>query len=315
MNSALFGLRSSLEKVTPARRKLEETDMNFTTLPRLTLLALLTTVLLPLSANAHRAWILPSSTVTSGTESWVTFDAAVSNDLFYFDHQPVQLQDVTAIAPDGSSAAIENASTGRYRSTFDVKLAQQGTYKISRNTETIVASYTVNGELRRFRGSSAAFAKEVPANAPDLKISKSTNRLEVFVTSGKPTTTALKPVGTGMELVPVTHPNDLFAGEKANFKLLADGKPQAGIEVTAIRGGIRYRDQLREIKVTTDANGAFSVQWPEAGMYWLNASTGAVARGPGGPPTADMGGSAAAVMPVVPGTRASYTAVLEVLPQ
>ena len=38
---------------------------------------------LPLVANAHRAWVLPAATVLSGENAWVTFDAAVSNDIFH----------------------------------------------------------------------------------------------------------------------------------------------------------------------------------------------------------------------------------------
>lgn len=77
-------------------------------------------------AQAHRQWMLPSSTVLSGDDVWVTVDAAVSNDLFYFEHQPLRLDAVKAWAPDGSEAPIENKATGRYRSTFDVHLTQKG---------------------------------------------------------------------------------------------------------------------------------------------------------------------------------------------
>ncbi|MEL0157283.1 DUF4198 domain-containing protein, partial [Sphingopyxis sp.] len=52
-------------------------------------------------AQAHRQWMLPSSTVLSGDDVWVTVDAAVSNDLFYFEHQPLRLDAAKAWAPDG----------------------------------------------------------------------------------------------------------------------------------------------------------------------------------------------------------------------
>ena len=45
-------------------------------------------------AQAHRQWMLPSATSLSGTESWVTVDAAISNDLFYFEHHPLQLDNL-----------------------------------------------------------------------------------------------------------------------------------------------------------------------------------------------------------------------------
>ena len=56
--------------------------------------ALALAVCLPLSANAHRAWMLPSATVLSGDEPWVTVDAAVSNNLFNLEHFPLQIEGV-----------------------------------------------------------------------------------------------------------------------------------------------------------------------------------------------------------------------------
>lgn len=274
--------------------------------------------MLPLAAQAHRQWLLPSATVLSGNEPWLTVDAAVSNDLFYFEHQPLRLDGIKAYAPDGSEAKIENASTGRYRSTFDIKLTQRGTYKVSRVSENINASYLVNGELKRFRGTSEAFNKEVPKDAQDLKVARTYGRLELFVTVGSPSEQLLKPTGTGLELAPITHPNDLFAGETAQFRFMLNGKPQAGVEVTLVPGGIRYRDQLGEIKTTTDQDGKFSVTWPAAGMYWLSASSNSGAARAGGGPMAGQGmgaGAAGAATPVTPGDRASYVATLEVLPQ
>ena len=64
----------------------------------------------------------------SGKEQWVTVDAAVSNDLFYFEHNPLQLDNLSVVAPDGSSVAPENMAKGTYRNTFDVKIGQPGTY-------------------------------------------------------------------------------------------------------------------------------------------------------------------------------------------
>jgi len=229
---------------------------------------------LPTTAQAHRQWMLPSATVLSGDDVWVTVDAAVSNDLFYFEHQPVRLDGITAIAPDGSDVKIENGATGRYRSTFDVHLTQKGTYKIASVTGGIMGSYTLNGEQKRLpRGLSAdKLAASIPAGATNVKLGEMASRNEIFVTVGPPTQTVLKSTGKGLELVPVTHPNDLISGEAATFAFTIDGKPAADIDVTVIPGGIRYRDTLGEIKLKTDAAGKVSVTWPNPGMYWLNAT-------------------------------------------
>ena len=275
---------------------------------------------LPMTASAHRGWIVPSATVLSG-DVWVTFDAAISNELFYPDHNAMRLDGVVATAPDGSVDKIQNGATGKYRSTFDVALSKPGTWKIGTSSQSVTASYTDGGVVKRFRGGSEDFAKQVPAGAADLKTIKSFSRNEVFVTRDKPTTEVFKPTGKGLELVPVTHPNDLVAGEAASFKFLLDGKPAADLEVTIAEGGSRYSPRADQ-KVKTGADGVLKFTLPEAGMYWINASvrSGATAgRGPGGPGGmgAPSGGGApgAAPAPAQPlagdGYSASYTAVIE----
>ena len=252
-------------------------------------------------ASAHRQWMLPSATVLSGDDVWVTVDAAVSNDLFYFEHQPMRLDTVKAWAPDGSEVAIENKATGRYRSTFDVHLTQKGTWRIGSQADMLMGSYDLNGKTERLpRGTTTAnLAERVPAGATNVQTTESSSRNEIFVTVGEPTTTVFQAKGKGIELVPVTHPNDLFAGEAATFQFLLDGKPASGLAVTVIPGGIRYRDQLNQIDLTTGADGKVEVTWPEPGMYWVNVTTPQPEQAEGAAPP--------------PGRRASYVTTLEVL--
>lgn len=222
---------------------------------------------------AHRQWLHPSATVVSGDKAWVTVDAAVSNDLFYFDHMPMRLDNVKVWQPDGSEGKLQNASTGRYRSVFDVELNQQGTWKIGTSMAGILGSYKQGGEQKRLpRGAAAAdLAKLIPADATDVQISEMSSRNETFVTVGKPTTTVLKPTGKGLEVEWLTHPNDLVSGEAAKLRFLADGKPAAGIEVEVVPGGVRYRDKPNDRTLKTDANGVLTLDFPAPGMYWLEA--------------------------------------------
>lgn len=269
--------------------------------------------LLPLSALAHKQWLLPSSTVVAGNNAWVTVDAAVSNQLYYPDHVPMRLDGIVITAPDGSTLTLQNPVTGQYRSVFDVQLGQDGTYRIANVGGGLSARWDTDASLAAAKAGKkddpAArggflrnatpedIASKIPKDAHNVQVSEGVNRVETFVTHGAPS--QLAPIGKGLELAPITHPNDLFAGEEASFKLLVDGKPAAGLEVTLIRGGTRYRNAQDEIKTTTAADGSFKVTWPEAGMYWLNAST------------TDAKTSVAQAKQ----RRLGYTATLEVLPQ
>lgn len=249
-------------------------------------------------ALAHKAWLLPSSTVLSKA-GWVTVDAAASNDLFHADHNPLRIESLVITAPDGSTLQPENASTGKFRTTFDVELKTPGTYRVGTLNEGLSATYMLGGETKRWRGKAEAFATEIPAGATDVKAMQLLGRVETFATVGAPTTTVFKPSGNGIELVPVTHPNDLFAGEKATFKLMVDGAPTPNLKVAVVPGARRYRDAEGEIEVTTNADGEFDVTWPSPGMYWMEV----------------VSEDAKATVKPATQRRLSYVATLEVLPQ
>lgn len=251
------------------------------------------------SAQAHKAWLQPSQTVFSDKGAWLTVDAAVSNDLFYFNHVPLPLERLRITAPDGGAVQAQNASTGKLRSVFDVELAQEGTYKIAMVNEGMFASYKLGGEAKRWRGKAEDFKAGIPAGATEVSASESLGRVETFATVGSPTTTVFKTSGKGIELVPVTHPNDLFAGEKATFQLLVDGKPAAGLKIEVVPGATRYRDQQNDIQLTSGTDGKFELTWPQAGMYWLETASE----------------DAKTTLPDAKQRRLSYVAVFEVLAQ
>jgi hypothetical protein len=239
--------------------------------PAIASIALALAAALPFAAEAHRPFIVPSETVLA-RPGWVTFDGAVSNDLFYFNHQPLRLDRLRVLGPDGQPVQITNANTGKFRSTFDVQLQKPGTYKIGLFNNSLNAQYeTATGERRRWRGTPEQIG-EIPADAKNVQITQQQQRNETFVTAGKPNDAVLKPTGVGLELVPVTHPNDLVAGEPINFKFVLDGKPAAGVEVDVVPAGTRWRDKQNDSKYTTDKDGQVTMTWKDAGMYWLQAS-------------------------------------------
>ena len=193
------------------------------TLARFAAVLALAALLAP-AAHAHRTWLLPSATVLTGKDPLVSVDTAVSEDLFEFDTNALALDGLAITAPDGSVVAAENRSTARRRSSFDLKLTQSGTYRIANFSETLMASYKVGGETRRWRGSPdayAAFLKELPAGAQELRATRMQNRVETFVTYEKPESRAFVPVGVGLELMPQTPPSSTRSSLKRSS--ISDG--------------------------------------------------------------------------------------------
>ncbi|MES2899131.1 MAG: DUF4198 domain-containing protein [Pseudomonadota bacterium] len=258
---------------------------------------------LSMQAIAHRPWLLPSTTFVENKDPWVTIDAAISEQLFELDHIPLKLDGAAVIGPDGAAGALPAITAGKLRNTFDLNMKQAGTYKVSLVTQSVMASYKEGGEIKRFRGTEETFAKEVPANAPELRATFQHARLETFVTANKATDGAFKPSGSGLELVPLTHPTEMRVGETAKWRFLLDGKPAANLPFSLVPGGVRYRGTINEIRLTTDVKGEAVVKVPMAGMFWVNAAFPA-GLGKGQP----VDGPAML-------RRFSYAATVEVLPE
>ncbi|OKY26088.1 DUF4198 domain-containing protein [Thalassotalea sp. PP2-459] len=238
----------------------------------------LTMITISIPAHAHRAWIKPSKTVLSGEQNYVTFDAAVSNTLFIPEHVAFRMSYLSATGPDGKAVDFENVGKGKYRNTFDLNLTQNGTYRVGSASSGLRASWKdAEGKRKRWPGRGGptkdeTFETAVPKQAQDLKVEYSSYRSETFVTLGQPSDEVLAVSNKGLELVTVTHPNDLFATETATFKFVIDGEPAVGTEIEIIRGSMRYRNSQDTILVKTNEKGEFNVTWPHAGMYFLEAS-------------------------------------------
>ena len=263
---------------------------------KISLLAIALTAALG-TAQAHNAWLLPSTTVLSKGDV-ITVDAAVSNDLFVANHNPLRLDGLQITAPDGGTLKPDNVAQLKQRSVFDVSVAQPGTYRIAVLNGGAFASWKdkATGQPKRARGTAETIGREIPADATDVVVTQSAGRIETFVTVGKPS--QLKPIGQGLELIATGSPTDLVKGEKSTFTLNLDGQPAKDLEVTVTAGNTQYRDKLEELKIKTDSKGQFSVTWPSAGMYWLDVSTK----------------DNKTTVPQAKERRLSYAATLEVMP-
>lgn len=253
---------------------------------------------LPMAAHAHRTFLLPSTTLAENANAVVTFDASATEELFVPDHA-LQLGTVVVAGP--AETQPENVWNGKQRNSFELKLPKAGTYRVSLLNDSLSAMYKADGQMKRWRGTTETFAKEVPANAQDLNVTRMQSRTETFVRAGdEGGRTEWKNDGIGIEMTPLTQPTELFAGDTTTLRFTLNGKPASDLNVTIIRGGNRYRDALGEITLKTDKDGKVSIKWPDAGMYWIGTNTGR-------PP---QGTTGTLEKPVV---RASYSATLEVL--
>lgn len=241
------------------------------TRPLLSAMALSLAAVAP--AQAHMTWLLANTYQVNGKEAVVSVDAAVSEDLFVFE-RALKLEQILITAPDGSRAEAQQRSSARHRESFELRLTQDGTYRVSHVQLALMGSYVLDGQTKRFRATPATLDQELPAGAQLQGLTQVHNRQQVFVSKEEPGKLAFAPEGQGLELLPLDAVTELSHGDRSRFRLLLDGQPLADASVRLLREGNRYRYKLGEQLIKTDAKGEFTVEWTEAGRYWLGASQG-----------------------------------------
>lgn len=239
------------------------------------------------TALAHDRYLLPSHTVLSGEKESISLVASISNDMFHHDRPlgddgqgnvPSRLKGLFAslqgevIYPNGN---VDKQHPWRAYARFsasDMNLTEHGTYRIGLNQKP---SLMLTFKKKDGQGGRAFGKKAVaPEGATNVKRYMTSSRVETYVTLDAPSQAAWKPQGEGVELTGESHPNDLFVGEPAQFRLTRDGQALTkATKVTLVREDTRHRNQRKEIEVETDDTGAFTVTFPEAGFYLLKAST------------------------------------------
>lgn len=229
-----------------------------------------------LAANvqAHPLWILPGEFTVSGDEkAWLTFDVSASHTVFGYD-KGVGLQNVQIFSPDGDRNYLGSYFKGHRRSVFDLLVDQDGTYKMfAQRPKFYFTSYKAGKRdtPKRMMADKVEAQQKLPENARDVKTMLIDMTSVAYVTRNEPSNTVYQPKGKGLELNPITHPNDIVQGEEAVIEVLLDGKPAEGVSVEITPGGTRYRNERNSIELTTDKTGRVVFTPEQAGPWFFAA--------------------------------------------
>lgn len=249
-------------------------------------------------AIAHGRYILPSHTQLSGEAPYsVTLNASISNDLFHpdnaFGNNPkcwsdenssasvcnkgwvaprlktlFGLLDSYVVTPEGTVESVNWQAFSRM-SVADLFMQSSGSYRIGlRQPEVLMLTYIdKNGAPGRKFGP----AVKAPQGATNIVKRSTQSRVETYVSVNDNNTTALKPLGVGLELaVDKSHPNELFVGEEQSWQLFLNGKALTQkADVKVVKGGTRHRNLRNDTHIATDNQGRFSTKFDQAGFYWL----------------------------------------------
>lgn len=238
------------------------------------------------AASAHTPYLAPN-TFAPRAGGVVTLDAAFAETFFVpeaaFDHSAFQVT-----GPDGRSVAPGTVHVLKTRTVVEHPLPEaKGTYRFSTGPRlgALFRTWEANGE----RHSSRDPDVKIPEGATVLADFQSLTLAETYVSIDAPDRAALAPRGKGLELVPITHPNDLYAGERFEFLVHYDGRPLADQKVE-IAEAVWTSDRKPHTEVLlTDAQGRVTLQLREAGT-WL-ALMRHRTKAPAGSPTAEISNS------------------------
>lgn len=214
------------------------------------------------SALAHSPYLKPNVFDATGRDH-VTVEAAFTEDIFAAE--VVMRSDFFHVIGPNGVTPITNVTYLRDMAVFEAATPVDGTWRLSsgprigRNAQMY---RTASGDWKMVGEEDDA----PPADAPRVDV-QSITVAEAYVTRGAPDQAALAPKGQGLELQPLTHPNDIVAGEDAGFQILFDGRPLAGATVTVFREAGRHDGRKIAAELTTDAEGRFTVNAPDPGGY------------------------------------------------
>ena len=225
-------------------------------------LPLLSALCLP--ARAHTPYLLPTSFEAS-PQAVISVDASFA-DKFFIPEVAFGPTRFTVTAPDGSVTPMADVRQFKTRTVAEHKLpADKGSYRLSTGPRlgAVFRSWERGGKVETVRDPDTP----MPADARLLQHYQSLSVSETYITVGKPSPGALAPSGKGLEIVPVTHPGDLFAGEKFDFTVQYDGKPLAAQKVEILRSAMDLASQHSVDALTTDGQGRISYTLPRPGIY------------------------------------------------
>lgn len=232
---------------------------------RLSLLVLSLFSIVSIPAQAHTPYLAPAS-FEPLREGWVTLDASFAEEFFVpevvFDNSEYAVRD--AEGRWGKPATVQLFKT---RAVIEHQLDQKGTYRFSTGVRhgAVFRLYELNGERRGTRDPN----ETLPKGAKLLDHFQSVTLAETYITLKTPTQAALKPYNNGLEVVPTTHPNDVYHGEDFRVQVLFDGKPLAGQELHVFIANDGQSDEKPALVAKADQQGFADLKLPRVAVYLL----------------------------------------------
>ena len=214
---------------------------------------------------AHTPYLMPHSfEPVRGNK--VTLDASFS-EKFFIPEVAFTGSEFFVIAPNGKRETPEKEAELTTRKVLEHSLKEEGTYRFSTGQRkgAIFRVYMKDGKRGSLRGND----EPLPEGAKITDHFQAITYAETWVPHKGPTSDNVKPLGNGLEIVPVTHPNDVFSGDKFSFTVHYNGKPLPDAKAFIYLANYQFSEEKAELEVTTDSAGNASFSPEEQGVYVL----------------------------------------------
>ncbi len=214
---------------------------------------------------AHTPYLVPSrfEPLDNGL---ITLDAAFAEHFFVPD-VAFDSDKFSATNPDGTRVKADAVHRLKSRTVLEHTLEQDGTYRFSTGHRygAVFTTYEQEGETLTSRNSDFT----LPNDARLIEQFQSVTLAETYISKGAPTNTALQSRNKGLEIVPQSHPNELFVGDEFTFKTLFNGKALDSARVDIFRARYQFGTDKPDITLHTLSNGMASFKATEEGIYLL----------------------------------------------
>lgn len=217
---------------------------------------------------AHTPYMLPNSFSTSSAEK-LTVISSFTEEFFVPDFK-VDSEDFHMLLPDGSRVEFANVAFFEQVTVLESPLEKEGTYLLStgKRLGRKFKMKRVGDGWDYIRRTSENETEEVLEGVETADFQSQTVA-EAYVTKGAPSTEVLNPTGIGLEIVPLTHPSEVYFEEEFNLKIQFNGKVLAGHHLNLFREGGSYEEPKYTQEVISDEEGKITVVLDKPGVYLI----------------------------------------------
>lgn len=219
------------------------------------------------ATHAHTPYLAPGS-FEPVIDNYVTLDASFA-ERFFIPEAAFSGSIYRVTTPLGTTKSPDNVTQLKTRMVVEHQLSDKGTYKFTTGSRLgrVFKSYELDGKRHGMKDPTAA----LPKGAKLLNHFQSITTAETYVSRGAPSNKAIKRRNHGLEIYPVTHPNEVYAGEDFTFQVFFEGQALSDQKLDIFHAEGAFSKKDAAYQVTTNAKGEASFNPKDAGLYLMRA--------------------------------------------